>query len=191
MTLSLRAYAKHRKEAGLPGSTLRAIQVARDAGRLAGALTRDGKIRSAKVADAAWAASTHAERAPRTGRTAPPPESAPTEELPPDVWPIAVSRARREQALARIAEIELAELEDAFVPAEEAREVLFSKFTIVKTRLLAVPSKLAQRLPPAQRDRKLLELVEDLIREALEELAREQDEEDGEDEEDEDEEDEA
>jgi phage terminase Nu1 subunit (DNA packaging protein) len=86
-----------------------------------------------------------------------------------------VARTRRELALAEIAEHQLAQLRDEFVPAEEARAYIVGKFTLVKTLLLGVPSKLKQRdrsFTTAQ-----IALVDDTIREALNELADEQEEE--------------
>jgi hypothetical protein len=71
--LGLRAYARHRQQLGLPGGTMRAVQVAIATGRLSKSLTPDGKrIADALAADAEWERTTNANRVPLTGRTSPP-----------------------------------------------------------------------------------------------------------------------
>lgn len=70
--LGLRAYARHRQEAGLAGGTLRAVQVAIATGRLSRSLTPDKKrIASAVAADAEWERTTNSNRVPLTGTTSP------------------------------------------------------------------------------------------------------------------------
>jgi hypothetical protein len=157
MSVGLREYARHRRCA------LNAVQTAIKSGRLSKSLTKDGRIRSIKLADAEWAATTQEDRIPISGPAAVARPAKPAS--------LQEARARREMALARIAEIELEDLEGELIPVAEARADIINKFAIVRTRLLAVPSKLAQQLPSEKRDLALIRLVEDLIREGLEELA--------------------
>jgi hypothetical protein len=157
--LSLRAYARHRKAHALAGGTLRAVQVAIRDGRLSKSITPDKQVASAAAADAEWGSTTHADRIPLTGPTA-------AGVQPPD---LAESRARREAAEASLAEIELAEKRGELVPVTDVESKLVGVFARCKNKLLAVPSRVRQRDPalsPAQ-----VELIEAVIREALDDLA--------------------
>jgi phage terminase Nu1 subunit (DNA packaging protein) len=158
--LSLRAYARHRGEAGLAGATHHAVQVAIDSGRLSKSLTPDRKqIADADAADAEWEATTHVDRIPLSGPTAagtPPPD-------------LAESRARREAAEAALAEIELAEKRGELVLAKDVESKLVNVFAHCKTKLLAVPSRVRQRDPALTGPQ--VELIEAAIREALDDLA--------------------
>lgn len=158
--LGLRAYARHRKELGLAGGTLRAVQVAIKSGRLSKALTPDRKaIADTKAADDEWAATTHVDRIPITGPTA---AGAP----PPDLQE---SRARREAAEASLAEIELAEKRRELVLAADVESRLVNVFAHCKTKLLGVAARARQRDPGLSGPQ--VQLFEALIREALEDLA--------------------
>jgi len=169
--LGLREYARSRRARGLAGGSLRAVQEAIESGRLAGAITPDGRIVSIELADAAWTAATYEDRIPITGpaaavSTAVSPPTPTTPDGPPA---LALSRARREAALAERAELELAERRGKVIDVDQARADVIAAFSLVKTRLLAVPSRARQRdhsLTAPQ-----LELIDELIREALEELA--------------------
>jgi hypothetical protein len=88
--------------------------------------------------------------------------------LPPDVEPIAVSKARIAQAAAERVEIELAQLKSSVVDVDQARKDVMDAYAIVRTRLLGVPSRLAQRLAVAP---EIVHAVDEHIREALEDLA--------------------
>lgn len=158
--LSLRAYARHRKAAGLAGGTLKAVQVAMTSGRLSKSLTKDRKqIASAVLADAEWDATTHVDRIPITGPTAagtPPPD-------------LLESRARREAAEAALAEIELAEKRAELLPAADVESRLVNVFAGCKTKLLGVPARARQRDPALTAAQ--IALIEELLREALEDLA--------------------
>ncbi len=160
MSLSLRAYARRRKEADLVGGTHRAVQVAISSGRLRESLTADGKqIADPDLADAEWAASTNVDRIPLTGPTS-------AGALPPD---FAESRARREAAEAALAEIELAEKRAELVRADEVEGRLVGVFAHCKTKLLGVVARVRQRDPTLTVHQ--IGLFESLIREALEDLA--------------------
>jgi phage terminase Nu1 subunit (DNA packaging protein) len=89
----------------------------------------------------------------------------------PDVPDIGVSRARREAALADLAELEVAERRGELIPVEQARADVLDKFAIVRVRILGVPARVAQRLPNLAAE--VVPVVDDLLRKALEELADE------------------
>jgi phage terminase Nu1 subunit (DNA packaging protein) len=83
--------------------------------------------------------------------------------------PIAVSEARLMAAKAEIAELDAAERRGELIAVDKARADVDDLISTARTKILGVPSRLAQRdrtITPAQ-----VELVEALIREALSELA--------------------
>lgn len=182
---SLRGYAKRR------GVSANAVSKAIKDGRLrASVVVVDGapKIADVELADREWDANTRPRidqpAPPRARRPAPTDESADDAdeavELPVGIPPYKVSRARREaaaarreEALADIAQMEAAEKSEDLVPFEEARTYIIDKFTVVKTRLLGVPSRVAQRLPQVASE--VEPVVDELIREVLEEIAAEDD----------------
>lgn len=83
--------------------------------------------------------------------------------------PLTLARVRREQAAAEHAELELAQRRNEVISIADARRDVTEKFTIVKTRLLAVPSRVAQRLPHVASF--VLPVLDELLREALEALS--------------------
>lgn len=174
--LSLRAYARRR------GVSPEAVSKAIMSGRLRACVVQvngQPKIGDAEIADREWEANTQ----PRIDY--PPPtavrQGADDEEregLPPGVPPYDISRAvrefhaaRREGALADVAEIERDEKRDELVPVDEARAYMIEKFTIVKTKILGVPSAVGQKLPHLALE--VMPVVDSLLRSVLEELAAE------------------
>lgn len=164
--LSLRAFARHRKEAGLSGGSLRAVQVAIQTGRLARSVVLDSKgekkISDAAAADAEWAASTNEDRVPLSGPTAPAVEGD-------SFTPLSAARARKAAAEAEVAELELAERRGQLVRADEVEARLVRVFVNCRTKLLDVPSRAFERDPSLSEDQ--VALVDSLIHEALEDLA--------------------
>lgn len=158
------AYARHRKEAGLPGRDPKAVRVAIESGRLPReCLTPDRKrILDAAAADAAWAATTRADYVPLTGPTAPNGATVVSMDY-------AEARRRREAAEAEKAEIELAELKQTLIPAADVEARLVGVFSRCKTKLLGVPSRARQQDPGLTTAQ--IALVDALIREGLEDLA--------------------
>jgi phage terminase Nu1 subunit (DNA packaging protein) len=74
---------------------------------------------------------------------------------------------------AKLAELEFDEKSGKLVSAEDARAKWVELVTLSKTKLLALPSKIKARIPslsPAD-----VGVIDELIREALEELAKEDD----------------
>lgn len=179
--LSLRAYARRR------GVSPEAVSKAVSAGRLTASVVTVGghpKIGDPELADREWEA--HTQR--RTEYTAP---EQPSER--PDVQPAAALRsliddtpdgtpslnasravrahalARRDTAHADLAELELAAKRGRLVDAQAARSDVEQAYSLVKTRLLRVPSDLAQRLPHLAAE--VVPVLEELQRHALEELS--------------------
>jgi hypothetical protein len=176
--LSLSAYAKRR------GVSHVAVSKAIAAGRLTASVVRDDrgapKIADPELADREWAANTRPridhpaadlggeppDPRPRSPRASVPAADPSSRGPVPDYNE---SRARRESALADMAEIEVAERRGELVPVAEARADVVSRFTVVRTRLLGVPSRVAQRLPHLAGE--VVPVLDELLREALEELA--------------------
>lgn len=159
--MSLRAYAKRR------GVSPEAVSKAITAGRLEKSVTRIGgqpKISDPELADREWAAATQQ----RVDQAAPAPRD------PPEYIAHRTARegaaARREAALAEIAELELAERKGEFIRIDDARRDVMEKFTLVRTKLLGVPARLAQRFPDLAGG-EVITVLDELMREALEELA--------------------
>lgn len=170
--IGMRAYARHRKELGLPGTTHRAVQVAIASGRLSASVTKTGKIRSIAKADAEWAAATKADHAPLTGPTAPKPppaarEPAPVE--PQQVNDLAAARARREGVNADLAEIDLAKTRGELVLARDVEARFADVFLRCRTRLLGMIVRAREADPTLTETQ--LRLIETLLRDALGELA--------------------
>lgn len=148
--LSLRAYAKHR------GVSAEAVSKAISEGRLVHSVMRvkgAPKIAFADLADREWETNTQ----PRPDAPAATPS------------PLTLAKVRREQAAADHAELELAQRRGELVAIADVRRDVSEKFTIVKTRILAVPSRVAQRLPHVATF--VLPVLDELLREALEALA--------------------
>lgn len=165
--MGLREYARHREELGLAGGTHRAVQVAIRDGRLVKALMANGKI-NAVVADAEWAAVTMSDRIPITGPTSVDVED--DDDLPFGIPSMKESRARREAAEAALAEIELAEKRGELVLARDVESKLVNTFAQCKTKLLGVAARARQGDPDLTDTQ--VELFEQLIRDALDDLAR-------------------
>jgi hypothetical protein len=166
--LSLRAYALRR------GVSAEAVSKAVASGRLHKSVTRvDGrpKIVDPELADREWAANTRS-NGDRPEPAAPaqvPAHSGGIPDLNTSRALRAAAAARRETALADLAELDVAERRGQVVDVDEARADVIAAYSVVKTRLLGVPSRVAQRLPDVAA--RVVPVVDELIREALEELA--------------------
>lgn len=175
--LSLTAYAKRR------GISVVAVSKAVAAGRLSACIVRDDrgapKIGDVELADAEWTANTrpridHPLEEPAADEQPKEPKAELAKSL--EVPDYSVSRAlreaaaaRRESALADIAELDALERKGELVSADEARSEVIDRYTLVKTRLLGVPSRVAQRLPELATT--IVPVIDECLREALEELA--------------------
>jgi hypothetical protein len=109
---------------------------------------------------------------PASGSTAPaarhPPQRPPNEpgQTPPD---FNISRARHEFEKANLAELERKQKEGMLLPTDQVEKVWAEAVTIAKTKLLAVPTRARQRIPHLTLEE--VAIVEELVREALEELS--------------------
>jgi phage terminase Nu1 subunit (DNA packaging protein) len=122
------------------------------------------KISDPELADEEWESTTR----PATGM--PPGElGGDIPDLAESIARRAAAAARKEAAQAELAELELAEREGSVVEVARVRADVISKFTLVKSRILSVPARVAQRLPRIGSE--VVSLIDDLLREALEELA--------------------
>jgi hypothetical protein len=163
--MSFRQYAKHR------GVSAVAVSQAVKTGRLRRSLTPTKKIRSAAEADREWDATTKGEYVPLTGPTAPKRgKQDPDDDLDPSLADI---RSRHELAKARLAEMDLAEREGELVDAAKVEAVMAAEYSTVRSKLLGVPSRLRQRDPSITLAQ--LKILKDLVREALEGLAENDD----------------
>lgn len=99
-----------------------------------------------------------------------PPDSVMTARINDDELPeYNESRKRSEFERANLLELERKQKEALLLPAEQVAKVWANSVSIAKTKLLAVPSRLRQRIPHLTLEE--VAITEDLIREALEELA--------------------
>ncbi len=181
--LSLRAYAIRRKAAGLPGGSAEAVSKAIAERRLKKSVVRvngQPKIADAELADREWEANTQprADLSPRRRQRAQA-EAEGEEDVAvadaPNYW---VSRAlreaaaaRREAALADLAELDVRQRRGELVEASEVESHFVDVVTAAKTRLLGVASRAKAELPHIATED--IDAIENLIREALEELASE------------------
>ena len=144
--LSLRAYAKHR------GVTHTAVRKAIAAGRLVESVVEvDGQpaISSAVLADEEWDRNTHVPG--------------------PQKFSLVAEQARERHWKANLAELEYKARAGELVPKADARAGAVEKFAAVKTKLLALPSRIRQRLPRLTAAE--VQLIDGLVRQALEDLA--------------------
>lgn len=189
--LSIRGYARHRKDLGLPGGTHAAVRKAIATGRLDAAVRiREGKPRiDANAADLEWASRTdpvqsrNPEQAgdPTQGRPFGGLEGSPRDDARASDEPDIAETARKAQAVrltfqAKIAELEYRERARELVKAEEVRHVTTRAARKVRDRLRSIPDRLASRIAAetdphrcrlllqAEIDRSLQDLLEDFRR---------------------------
>lgn len=183
MGLSLRAYARHRADLGLPGSSLQAVQRARDKGRIT--LEPDGTIDPAR-ADREWALNTDLTDAPGTvveahARVIGPAAAAglvkphPSEPVGDNAAPslgktLPENNAVKAYWQAKTAELDFKEAAGELVPAVGVKAELESVFRSCRTKLLGIPSRARQLLPGLSVAD--VGVIENLVREALEDLAK-------------------
>jgi len=85
----------------------------------------------------------------------------------------AEARRRKRVAEARLAELRTAREEGSLVPGDDLQRTLVHLAMATRSRILAVPSKLAQALAAAESPAEAHKIVEEGLTEALEELADE------------------
>ena len=79
------------------------------------------------------------------------------------------SRARTEHLKAELLELERKQKEDSLVPMKEVQQKWTEVITTARTKLLGISSKAKQRLPDL--DTNAVSCIDDIVREALEELS--------------------
>lgn len=161
--ISLRAYAK------LRGVSPEAVSKAVSTGRLRDSVAIvDGqpKIADADMADREWGSNTLQRIDPGQ---APARDPRDTQEYLANRTRREGAAARRETAQAELAELELGERKGELIAIEQARRDVMEKFTLVRTRLLGVPSRFAQRAPHLAAE--AVPMMDELLREALDELS--------------------
>ena len=180
MSMSLRAYARHR------GVALSAVQKAIATGRIHP--EPDGRIDPAK-ADAQWDRHTRTAQpttprvtTPQATTPRPPPVSQPAAPLPPqtsdDTRGVDYHKARavRETYAARLAKLEFEERSEKLVNADDVQVKYFNLARQLRDRMQQIPRKVAPEivaLVVASPDvRGVTDLLDAAIREALEELSR-------------------
>lgn len=155
--LSIRAYAKHRREHGLRGGTVSAVQRALASGRIP--RNKHGKI-DPQQADQAWEERTDSGRG--RGRGGPGGTvSAPTVPGAPDYN---VSRAIREAYAARRARLEYERMAESLVEAEAVRAEAFDLARSVRDAMNAIPARLAPLLVSETDEARIKVLLEEELR---------------------------
>jgi hypothetical protein len=145
MLLTVRAYAKHRKELGLPGGSFMAVSRAVDGGRI---VLSGGKIDSEK-ADRAWAENTINEES----------ES------------YSSARARKEVALAEIAEMEAAKLRGELVRGDELEAFWGAMMVAFRARALVLAPTIAPLVAPSGKVAEVQAVIQAAVFEMLNELS--------------------
>lgn len=147
------------------------------AGRAAGLANRDNPIKSRGKAKAAAFVEAPAER-PISGEPSEPvqptrqPMSGVTDDLGLSAAPdYQEQRALREQAQARLAELELKQKSGALVSKEDIRAVIFSAGRKLRDSLLQVPNRLAPRLASETDQHVITLMLTEEFNKALKELA--------------------
>ena len=169
--VSQRAYARHR------GVTHRAVQKAIAAGRIP--VTPGGKV-DPEAADRAWASNTDESKprnsvsgTPRMAATAPPAAPAPSGSNG-AASGYQAARALHETYRARTARLEYERLSGMLVQVEDVRVEAFTAARRVREAILSVPDRLAPVLAAMTDPAEIHRTLVAELRQALEELAREQ-----------------
>lgn len=163
------------------GVSRQAVYKAIKDGRLPVVRTREGKeLIDSETMREHWEANTMTKVGvgpkPPAGESAFPPERPKPDRQslaapePGDIVPdYNESRARTEYLKAELLELERKEKEGLLVRTADVQAKWVEVLTISRTKVLGVPSKAKQRIPDLTQDQ--IAILEDIIREALEELA--------------------
>jgi hypothetical protein len=183
--MSLRAYAARR------GVTAMAVSKAIKSGRLAKSVVRDAsgdpKIADADLADREWDRSTDLSKAPgyvkeRASSRAPAAQRPPLRAVPPaddagggadgpgpEELNLSQETAREKHWKANKAEIEYREKLGQLVDAQDLKGQISDAFTRVRSRLAGLPTRVRQQIPHLTAEE--VGIIDDFVREALDELA--------------------
>jgi phage terminase Nu1 subunit (DNA packaging protein) len=171
-SLSLRAYAQHRKQLGLPGGSLQAVQRAIDKDRISCVLDAGVKrIPDPDAADREWAANTDHTRSPGYVKDMADMTDEELEQLEGEEGGPSLSKASaiEKHWKAKSAELAYKERAGELVNAAEVATEYANFCTTVRTKLLGLPSRMKQAHPDLTLEQ--LATLDDYVREALEELA--------------------
>lgn len=150
MGVSIREYARHRKELGLDGGSPWAVQKALKSGRISRGA--DGKI-DPELADAQWEERTDTKRKGGGGRPS-----------------LAEARAVEIGYRARLAKLEYEKAVGALTRVDQVKREAFERARLLRDRILAVPGRLAADLAAETDARKLEKVLLEELRAALEEV---------------------
>jgi phage terminase Nu1 subunit (DNA packaging protein) len=168
--LSLRAYAQHRKQLGLPGGSLQSVQRAIKRERISVVLV-DGvkRIPDPEAADREWAANTDHSRASGAIKDLVDGVEGDALEDGNDGPSLSKESAREKHWKAHLAELTYRQRAGELVGAAAVAAEYSDFCTTVRTKLLGLPSRMKQAHPDLSLEQ--LATLDDYVREALEELA--------------------
>ena len=165
--MNLQAYAKHRKEQGLRGTSHVAVLKAIESGRLTEPAVRkvDGRWHiDATLADQQWAGNTD----PR-GALPPPPSSIDTRQPHPAGGGPSLAEAKRARAVwqAERERIELQQLKGELVSTAEVKAEAFNVARVVRDNMLAIPDRVIPTLASMSDLRAMHQYLTEEIRTAI------------------------
>ena len=165
--MNLQAYAKHRKEQGLRGTSHVAVLKAIESGRLTEPAVRkvDGRWHiDATLADQQWAGNTD----PR-GALPPPPAPVDTRQPHPAGGGPSLAEAKRAKAIyeAELTRLELQRTKKELISADEVRQEASRLGRQVRDLLLIIPGRNAAKLATMQDSQAISDLLETEITNAL------------------------
>src|SRR3990167_1915636 len=186
-SLSVRAYARHRKALGLEGGSHEAVRQAIIDRRIVEGVTADGKI-IAEIADAEWERNTgprprvrsrvahsasSGQAAPSTGGPTRQVASSVASSPPPSFGGsnYQLDRARRENVRLRKEVIELRKLEEKFINADEAKVAHFNESRMLRDRAFNIRDRAAPLLAAETDQKKCWEILDSELRLAFGEYA--------------------
>ncbi len=195
--MNLNAYAKHRKESGLRGTTHVAVIHAINSGRLTPpAIRREGRgwVIDPVLADAQWAMNTDPSARncapevdpavytpkPKASASQPKPPPIDQQEQPPTgvdsaavkgMPNLAMSKAVKAAFDAKLAQLDYQRQSGELVPAKEVKESAFAMARAVRDRMLGITDRLAPVLAATTDARKVHQLLDEEIRVALRGMA--------------------
>jgi len=168
-SLSLRGYARHRKELGLPGGSLQSVQRAIENDRISFVIEKGVKrIADPEAADREWSDNTDHTRAPGYVRELADGEDG--DEQDEEGGPsLSKASAREKHWKAELAELSFRRKAGELVEVEAVQAAVAEDYGAVRTLLLGLSTKVKQKLPHLSFGD--LATIGDLVREALEEVA--------------------
>jgi hypothetical protein len=165
--MNLQAYAKHRKEQGLRGTSHVAVLKAIESGRLTEPAVRkvDGRWHiDATLADQQWAGNTD----PR-GALPPPPAPIDTRQPHPAGGGPSLAEAKRARAVwqAERERIELQQLKGELISTAEVKAEAFNVARVVRDNMLAIPDRVIPTLASMSDLRAMHQYLTEEIRTAI------------------------